>query len=133
MHDSTSAGPQRPRVRRGLGVLVGAALVVTPFAAAPAASAQGLSNVTPSALSATIAQLAAVLQNIAAGLAGQTLPHPIGEKAPNATVTCTPGYADGISSTLTCVIAALDGGSKSKATVKGTATRKMRTTRWVTR
>jgi len=126
MHDSTSAGPQRSRVQRGLGVLVGAALLVTPFAAAPAAQAQA-GPTSPE----TFADL---IQQIIEGLAPQTLPHPLGEKAQNPTQTCKPGYADGLGSTLTCLIAALDGPVQAKARVKATTRRgKVRSVRWVGR
>jgi hypothetical protein len=130
MHDSNStAGPQRPRVRRGLGVLVGAALLVTPLAAAPAASAQGLSNVTPQGLAAVIAQLADFLAQIASGLASPTIPHPLGESAPNSVPTCSANYADGISSTLTCIISQL--GPSQKAKIKATKTHgKVTSMRW---
>lgn len=134
MHDSTSAGLQRPRVRRGLGVLVGAALLVTPLAAAPAASAQGLNNVTrPGSVAAFVAGLLERLPIIVQGLPSPTLAHPLGEKAPNAVPTCGADYADGLGSTLTCIVAALEGGG-TQAKAKATTRRgKVRSVRWVGR
>lgn len=134
MHDSNSTdGPQRPRVRRGLGVIVGVALAATPLAMAPAASAEGgLGNVTPAGLTALISQLADFLAQIAGGLASQTVPHPLGESAPNSGVTCTPGYADGLSSTLTCVVSRLQSPGQAKQRIKATRKNgKIASVRWV--
>ncbi len=133
MHDSTSStGPQRPRVRRALGVAAAVAALASPVAMAPAASAQGLSNVTPAGLTAVLSQLASYLSQIISGLAPQTLPNPIGEKAPNSTPTCGTGYADGLSSTLTCIISQLDPGkTESKAKVKASIRKgKVASVRW---
>jgi hypothetical protein len=78
--------------------LVGAALLVTPLAAAPAAPAATLSNVTAQSLTALIAQLPAFIAQILSGL-GQTLAHPLGEQAPNSN-PCA--YGELVSATLTC-------------------------------
>lgn len=135
MHNSISThGSTRPRVRRGLGVLVGAALLVTPLAAAPAASAQGLSNVTPQSLSALIAQLPAFLSQILTSL-GNTLAHPLGEKAPNST-TCS--SSELISALVTCSVTGPlqnviePGQAKAKAKVKASVRKgKVSSVRWV--
>lgn len=135
MHDSTSTtGLSRPRVRRGLGVVVGAALLVTPMAAAPAASAQGLSNVTPQSLAALIAQLPAFLSQIVTSL-GNTLAHPLGERAPNSESCST---TDLISPLLTCSVTGPlqgivePGQAKAKAKVKATVRKgKVAKVRWV--
>lgn len=131
MHDSNStAAPQRRRVRRGLGVLVGAALVVTPLAAAPAASAEGaLGNVTAPGIVAVLTQLVDFLGQIINGLGSQTLAHPLGQSAPNSGPTCGANYADGISSTLTCILAQLSPNQKAK--IKATKTHgKITSMRW---
>jgi hypothetical protein len=135
MHDSTSStGPQRPRVRRTLGAVALVAAIATPMAAAsPASAAGGLGNVTPAGLTAVISQLGSFLAQIISGLPSQTLPNPLGEKAPNSGNTCTQGYADGLSSTLTCIISRLaPGNTQAKAKVNATVRKgKIASVRWV--
>ena len=114
MHDSIlTDGPQRPRVRRGLGVLVGVTLLATPLALAPAASAQsggalgGLDNL-----------LAGIIEGLTGG---NTLGHLVGAGS-SEQKTCY--KADGLGSTLSCVIVPLDNaitpGRKAKAKVSAT-------------
>jgi hypothetical protein len=131
MHDSISTdGPQRPRVRRGLGVVVGMALMAGPFALAPAAQAQA--PVSPD----LITQIVKLLQQIVAGL-GHTLQTPLGEQAPNALPRpCEPRGS--LAELLTCIIAPLQQGidpgqqAKAKAKVKAsTKNGKVASVRWV--
>jgi hypothetical protein len=119
MHDSISTdGRTRPRVRRGLGVFVGVALLASPMVIAPAAPAAPLSNVTVQSISALLSQLPAFLVQILSSLA-HTLSVPLGEQAPNSGA-CTPAAASGgISATLTCsavgpLQGALSGPAKAK-------------------
>jgi hypothetical protein len=99
MHDSTSTtGLQRPRVRRGLGILVGAAICAAPLAAAPAAPASTYSNLTPQSLSSFIALLPAWLQDILSALP-HTLATPLGEQAPRSGPCQS---TDLVTPTLTC-------------------------------
>jgi hypothetical protein len=137
MHDSTSThGLQRPRVRRGLGIVVGAAMLVTPIVAVPTANAGTLSNVTPQSLTALIAQLPAFLVQILTAL-GNTLAHPLGEQAPNSQ-GCSSGEL--VSATLTCNVvgplqSAIGGpGGKAKAKVTASMKRgKVSKVRWVSK
>ncbi len=129
MHESIPTdGPQRPRVRRGLGVVVGVALMAGPFALAPAAQAQ--SSVSPDLLS----QIVQLLQQIVAGL-GHTLQTPLGEQAPNTTPRpCEPRGS--LAELLSCIIAPLqqgiDPGQQAKAKVKAsTKNGKVSSVRWV--
>jgi hypothetical protein len=112
MNDSISTdGPQRPRVRRGLAVVVGVTLMATPLALAPAASAQsggalgGLDNL-----------LAGILEGLAGG---NTLGNLLGGGS-SEQKTCY--KADGLGSTLSCVVVPLDNtlnpGRKAKAKVQ---------------
>lgn len=115
MHDSTSTtGPQRPRTRRGLGVLVGVTLMATPLAVAPAAQAQLQLRASPD----LVQQIVALVGNILSGL-GHTLQFPLGEKAPNTVKSC---QIDGIGTLGTCLVAplqdAVSPGQKAKAKVK---------------
>jgi hypothetical protein len=119
MHDSTSTtGPQRPRVRRGLGLAVGVALL-TPLAFAPAVQASG------NALSGTDL----LLQGIISGLPN-TISHPVGDGA-------GPGGCqgiDGIGTLATCLVDPL--GPNRAAKARGKASMRSGTTksvRWVKR
>ena len=130
MHDSISTdGPQRPRSRRRLGVLVGVTLMATPLALAPAASAQ-------SAGGGALGGLDTLLQGILEGLTGgNTLGHLLGSGSSQQDA-CYP--ADGLGSSLSCVVVplanALDPGPKAKAKVKATMRKgKVRSVRRVSR
>ena len=108
MFDSTSSsrGQQRPRVRRGLGVAVGVALL-TPLALAPAV-----------ARSNPLGGTDLLLQGIVEGLPN-TLSHPVGD-GPG------PGGCqdiDGIGTLATCVVDPLGPNRATKAKVKA-STRK---------
>lgn len=127
MHDSISTdGPQRPRARRRLGVLVGLTLAATPLALAPAAQAQAPVGGGPD----TASTIVTLLQQVLGGLA-HTLSTPLGEQAPNSSARgCKP---TGLSELLSCVVAPLqaplDPGAKAKARIK--AKRVGRSIRWV--
>ena len=112
MNDSIlTDGPQRPRLRRGLAVLVGVTLMATPLALAPAASAQS---------GGALGGLDNLLEGILEGLAGgNTLGNLLGAGS-SEQKTCY--KADGLGSTLSCVVVPLDNainpGRTSKAKVK---------------
>lgn len=128
MQDSTSTlGLQRPRVRRGLGVFVGMALLVTPAAIAPSASASTFSNVTPASITALLSQLLPFLIQILESIEN-TLANPVGGAAPNSGPCTTPN--DGISSTITCSVTGPLGPKSVKATVKAG---RVSSVRWVNR
>jgi hypothetical protein len=105
MHDSiSSTGSRRSRVRRGLGVLAGAALLVTPLALAPAAQA-----VNRNPLGGTDLLLQGVIQGLP-----NTLSHPVGDGA-------GPGGCqgiDGIGTLATCLVDPLGPNRATKAKVK---------------
>jgi len=127
--DSTSA-VDRPRVRRGLGLLVGAAICVTPLALAPAASAQTGSGDALGGLGTTLANTIQALPT--------TLGDPLGGPADESRRANACTQLDGIGPFLTCLIDRVDGGTKStQARIKARARTKVRraTTRirWVMR
>jgi hypothetical protein len=116
MHDSSTAGPQRPRVRKGLGMAVGVAMCLTPLAMAPAASAQA-------ATGGPLGGFDTLLAGIAAGVTGgNTLGNPLGGGAVPQANCYTP---DGLGSTLSCVVVpvknAIKPGPGSKASSKAKA------------
>lgn len=127
MNDSISTdGPQRPRSRRKLGVLVGLTLMAAPLAMAPAASAQSSGG--------SLGGLDTLLQGILEGLPN-TAGHLVGSGS-SAQEQCYP--PDGLGSTLSCVIVpvgnAINSGPKAKARVKATMRKgKARSVRWVSR
>lgn len=119
MHDSTSStGPQRPRVRRGLGLAVGVALLM-PLALSPIVQAR--SN------PAGGADL--LLQGIIQGLPN-TISHPVGDGA-------GPGGCqgiDGIGTLATCLVDPLGPNRATKASVKASMTKsKIKSVRWIKR
>jgi hypothetical protein len=117
MHDSNSrAGLQR---RRALGVFVGAAVLVTPFVAAPAASA---ANRNP--LGGTDLLLQGVIQGLP-----NTISHPVGDGAGDG--GCQ--GIDGIGTLATCLVDPLGPNRASKTKVKASMTSKIRSVRWVMR
>ncbi len=125
MHDSISTdGPQRPRVRRGLGILVGVALMASPLALAPAASAQSGDS---------LGGLDTLLQGVLEGLTGgNTLGHLVGSGSSEQTVCYVP---DGLGATLSCVVLpvgnAINSGPGAKKRIK--AKRIGGSARWVNR
>ena len=121
----------RPRVRRGLGVLVGAAICVMPLAAAPAASAQTASG-------DTLGGLGTLLTNTVSAVP-TTVGDPLGgDNGGPGGGGCT--ELAGIGPFLTCLIDRLDkalgGGQTAQARIKARAkTRVLRgaKVRWVVR
>lgn len=123
MRDRTSTSAcQRRRTRRGVGVLVGVALMATPLAMAPASQAQLQLRASPD----LIEQIIALIGQIIEGL-GHTLQTPLGEKAPNSVNNpCEPAL---VSPALNCVISQIPApGPKAKATLKKG---KVKSVRWV--
>ncbi len=114
MNDSIlTDGPQRPRVRRGLAVLVGVTMMATPLALAPAASAQS-----GGALGGTDKLLQGILEGLTGG---NTLGNLLGSGS-SEQKTCY--KADGLGSTLSCVVVPLKNtispGRQAKAKVRAT-------------
>ncbi len=114
MHDRTST-ILRPRVRRGLGVAVGLALMVSPLALAPAASAQS-----GGALGGTDTLLQGLLEGL---LGGNTVGNLLGGGSSEQSTCYTP---DGLGATLSCVVVPLDNAlnPSRKAKLKVAASRK---------
>ena len=116
--------------RRGLGLLVGAAICAAPLAAAPAASAQTGNN--------PLGGIEIVLPNTIGAL-GQTVADPLGgPNVPGRASSCT--ELAGLGPFLTCLIDRLDkalGGQGAQARVKARVkTRILRGThrsRWISR
>jgi hypothetical protein len=121
MHDSTSTTwPQRLLVRRGLGVLAGAALMAAPLAFAPAASA---------ANGNALGGIDLLLQGIVSGLPN-TLSHPVGDGAGDG--GCQ--GIDGIGTLATCLVDPLGPKRATKASVKASMTKsKVKSVRWIKR
>jgi len=115
MHDSISTdGPQRPRGRRGLGVLVGVTLMAAPLALAPAASAQA---------GGPGGAAGAIFTNVLAGvLGGNTLGNPLGggsSEQPDCYAN-EPGIGPAANCAVVPLHNAIDGtpGAKAKAKIK---------------
>ena len=118
MHDVSTAGPQRPRVRKALGLAVGVAMLMTPLAIAPAASAQ-------TAAGDSLGGMDTLLQGILEGLPN-TATHPFGDGA--GAGGCP--VIDGIGTLGTCVVDPLGpshpGTTAKKASSKAKAKAKAR-------
>ena len=96
----------RPRVRRGLGLLVGAAICVTPLALAPTASAQTGSGDALGGLGTTLANTIQALPT--------TLGDPLGGPADQSRRADACTDLAGIGPFLTCLIDRLDGERRAR-------------------
>lgn len=120
MHESSlTDGPQRPRVRRGLGVLVGMTLLASPLALAPAASAQTASGDALGGVGQTLTQTVTSLPN--------TLGKPLGGADFAGNTSCD--NPELLVPFVSCLIDIIDralGGPAAQATTKAKAKAKVK-------